>query len=230
MNQKIIDIMKALPLFAGLEKNELEMLAQKCAFPHFQRGELLFSAGYPATDVYIILTGSVKLVRAHPDGKERIVHLLLRGEMFGAPVAMQGGYYPVNAIALEQSTIMKIVTTNFQELFLKHPKVGQILIAQMSERMQQAHSDRVLSYDAVEKRIAWFLIDLLERIQKNFSRTSRIPIPLTRQDIADRVGSTVETVIRTLSTWSKQNLIDTQDKYIEIPSIPALRKAANLDT
>ena len=85
-----------------------------------------------------------------------------------------------------------------------------------------------MSFDSTEKRIAIFLLDLLERIQNTYGSTSRITIPLTRQDIADRVGSTVETVIRILSTWSKQKLIDTQDKYIEIPNMSTLRQVVGL--
>lgn len=230
MDKKISSYMKNISIFSGLGQSEMEVFAAKCTLCHLKRGEHAFSAGYPATHVYIILSGSAKLVRSHPDGKERIVHLLMRGEMFGAAVVMQGGFYPVNAIALEQSTTMKIEAKTFQDFFLRHPTVGQILIAQLGERIQQAHNDRVMSFDSIEKRIAVFLLELLERVQNAFGKTSRITIPLTRQDIADRVGSTVETVIRTLSIWSKQKLIDTQDKYIEIPNPSTLRKATGLDS
>lgn len=228
MNVSYVNNLKILPLFAGLDTSEIEALASQCEFCQLKRGEELFSAGYKATHAYIVLVGSAKLVRAHPDGKERIVHLLLRGEMFGAPVAMQGGFYPVSAVALEESTVMKIEAKIFGTFFLNHPKVGQMLIRQMSERMQQAHSDRVMSYDAVEKRIAVFLLDLFDQVQTIFGKTSRIPVPLTRQDIANRVGSTVETVIRILSGWSKQGLILTEDRYIEIPKPLALRQTVGI--
>ncbi len=228
MDKKISSYMKNISIFSQLNQSEMVVLSEKCTICHLKRGEHAFSAGYQATHVYIILSGSAKLVRSHPDGKERIVHLLMRGEMFGAALVMQGGFYPVNAIALEQSTVMKIEAKTFQDFFLLHPKVGQILIAQLGERIRQAHSDRVMSFDSTEKRIAIFLLDLLERIQNTYGSTSRITIPLTRQDIADRVGSTVETVIRILSTWSKQKLIDTQDKYIEIPNMSTLRQVVGL--
>src|SRR3990167_6720481 len=201
MDKKISSYMKNISIFSQLNQSEMVVLSEKCTICHLKRGEHAFSAGYQATHVYIILSGSAKLVRSHPDGKERIVHLLMRGEMFGAAVAMQSGFYPVSAVALEESTVMKIESKIFGTFFLTHPKVGQMLIGQMSERLQQAHSDRVMSYDTVEKRIAVFLLDLYDQVQTLFGKTSRIPVPLTRQDIADRVGSTVETVIRILSAW-----------------------------
>jgi CRP-like cAMP-binding protein len=219
--------MKSLPLFQKLDQVELERLALTCHLLEFKRGEVLFSAGHPAEHVYIIIYGSAKLVRAHPDGKERIVHLLIRGEMFGAAVAMQSGYYPVNAITLEQSCVLKIKSDIYRNIFLNHPIIGQTLVAQLSERVMQAHSDRVMSFDPVDKRIAIFLLELLERVQGIFGSTTRIPVPLTRQDIADRVGSTVETVIRHISLWSKQKIIKTQDRYIEILDPQSLRSKTN---
>jgi len=223
-----LQTIKNLPLFNSLSDEELLNMLDECEIVPLKKGEILFSAGYPATHVYIILSGCTKLVRSNPDGRERIVHLLLRGEMFGAAVAMQGGFYPVNAIALEDCIVMKICTKAFQNYFLRHPKLGQHLIAQLGERLQRAHTDRASSLDPVDRRVGLFLLDLLARSNKSFGHTLRIPIPLTRQDIADSVGSTVETVIRTLSQWSKANLIITQDRYIEIPHPERLKNAINV--
>ncbi len=226
---KDLRLIKSLPLFKDITVDDLQQLVAKCLFCELKRGEILFSAGNPASHTYIILSGSMKLVKAHPDGKERIVHILMRGDILGAVVAMQNGLYPVSALALEETSVMKIEIKNFKDIFLLHPKIGQTLINQMGERIQQAHIDRSASFDSVEKRIAVFLLDLLNRVQLIFGKTSRIPIPLTRQDIADRVGSSVETVIRILSLWTKDNLLVTQDKYIEIPDPESLNKTLNLD-
>lgn len=222
--EKVHHIINKLPLFSSLSKAEALEMSQITDLLSLKRGEVLFSAGYPATHVYIVLSGCTKLVRSNPDGKERILHLLLIGEMFGAAVAVNGGFYPVSAIAMEQSLVMQIPTGVYQNFFLKHPKVGHILINQLGERIQKAHNDRIMSFDSVDKRVAAFLLDLLLRIKKVFGMTNRIPIPLTRQDIADCVGSTVETVIRITSSWSKQGWIDTQDKYIEIIQPSSLEK------
>lgn len=206
-------------LFSKLAEDEVLTLSSHCRIRHIRRNETLFHTGDPANNVYVLLFGSVKLVRSNPEGKERIVHLLLRGEMFGAAVALQpGGVYPVTAIGLEHTGFIEISGTVFKNVFMKHPKIGQTLVSQMSERIQQAHNDRIMSFDSVDKRIAAFLIDLLRRSCARYGKTTRIPVPLTRQDIADRVGTTVETVIRTLSDWTKTGLIMTESKQIEIPN------------
>lgn len=226
-----IDLIQQLSqceLFAGLEEEDVLSLSSHCRLRHIRRGETLFYAGDPATNVYVVMFGSAKLVRSNPEGKERIVHLLLRGEMFGAAVALQQGGYPVTAVGLEHSSLIEIATPVFKSVFMKHPKIGQALVSQMSERIQQAHSDRIMTFDSVDKRIAAFLVDILMRSRKKFGMTTRIPVPLTRQDVADRVGTTVETVIRTLSEWSKCGLVITESKQIEIPNVEQLCESVGI--
>lgn len=215
-------------LFAGLEAGEVQALSRHCRLRHIRRGETLFHAGSPATHVYVVLFGSTKLVRSNPEGKERIVHLLLPGELFGAAVSLQNGAFPVSAVGLELTGIIEIAAPTFKTVFMKHPKIGQSLVAQMSQRILQAHSDRIMSFDSVDKRIAAFLADLLLRSCERFGPTTRIPVPLTRQDIADRVGTTVETVIRILSDWSKEEWVLTEKKQIEIPNIEKLCQAVGI--
>lgn len=209
-------LLKACSLFQNIADLELETLVAECSVTHPKRGELLVSAGTPALHVFIILMGSTKLVQSNPDGKERIVQFLFKNDLFGAAVVMNGGVYPISSIALEQSSILSIPRPVFANIFLKHPLIGQILITQMGERITQAHADRVNAYDSVEKRTAAFFLEILKKSRLLFGPTNRLSLPLTRQDIADRVGSTVETIIRTLSHWSKNNIISTHDKYIDI--------------
>lgn len=224
----LVQLLSQSELFAGLERDDILALSAHCRLRHIRRGEALFHAGSPAANVYVILFGSTKLVRSNAEGKERIVHLLLRGEMFGAAVALQNGQFPVTAVGLEHTGIIEIAAPVFKTVFMKHPKIGQTLVTQMSERIQQAHNDRILSFDSVDKRIAAFLADLLRRNCDRFGPTTRIPVPLTRQDIADRVGTTVETVIRTLSDWSKDSLVVTERKQIEIPNVETLCQAVGI--
>lgn len=215
-------LLKSCSIFQDLHDEELNSLIKECNILNPKRGEILFSAGYPASHVFIVLMGSTKLIQANPDGKERIVHFMFRGDMFGAAVVMNGGFYPVSAKALEQSSILSIQKNIFSDIFLKHPIIGKVLISQMGERIMQAHHDRVNAYDSVEKRTAAFFLEILKKSRSLMGQTKRISIPLTRQDIADRIGSTVETVIRTLSQWEKDQFINSAEKYIDILNETAL--------
>ncbi len=221
--------MKQLPLFASLSEEEMDLLAAKSELVVLNRKEVLFEVGDPAAHAFLLLSGSLKLTRPHPEGRERIVHLFLRGDLLGAAVAIQDGTYPASAVALEQSVVMKIEQGSFGSLFLNHPKIGKTLIAQMGERIQQAHMDRLGTFNSVEKRIAHFLLDLLKQVCIVYGPTSRITIPLTRQEIADRIGSSVETVIRIMSLWSKTGWIQTSDQMIEISDPKRLMEIVERD-
>lgn len=225
----LIQQLSKCELFSGLTNTDVLELSSHCRIRHIRRGEVLFQADTPADYVYVVLFGSIKLLRTNIEGKERIMHVLLSGEMFGAAVALQQGVYPVTAAGLEHTGLIEIATPVFKSVFMKHPKVGQLLVAQLSDRIHQAHHDRVAVYDSVDKRIAAFLVDLLERSRRQYGETTRIPVPLTRQDIADRVGTTVETVIRTLSDWSKAGLVMTESKQIELPNVARLYHHVGID-
>ncbi len=222
-------LLKKTPTFQSLDQPELDFLIEQGEVEEVKKGGTLFRAGTPAKHAYIGLIGSLKLIRLHPDGKERIVHVLLPGEVFGAAVALHQGEYPVSVRALEHSRVLKFEKTVFQQALLTHPTIGQLLIQQMSQRIQQAHQDEVMIYDAVEKRMGVFLLDLLQRMEARIGKTSRIPVPLTRQDIADRIGSTVETVIRVLSRWSKEDLIRSHGRHLEIPDLRRLQDTLQID-
>lgn len=221
--------LKQLEVFSSLEADDLASLTLHTELFNFKRGSFIYKTGDEASHVYLMNTGSAKLLKNHPDGKERIIHILLRGEIFGAMVVMNKGFYPVSAQGLEEGSCLKISAAIFRQFFLTHPKIGQKLMLQISQRMQMAHDDRLFTIDSVEKRIAFFLLDLLERIQKIYGQTSRINVPLTKQDIADKVASTVETVIRIMGQWSKQNLIISKDRHIEIPDVTLLKNIAGFE-
>ena len=125
---------KSCPLFSQLSDLEIENILLHSAIKSFDRSESLYKAGSPATHVYILLMGSAKLVRHHPDGKERIVHILLPGEMFGAAVALQGGTYPISAIALELSTAMEITREAFEQHFMAQRTIRQIRNCSLKQR------------------------------------------------------------------------------------------------
>ncbi len=216
-------------LFSTIDDQEFVNLMAGTILIQFKKGTVLYEAGEEAKHVYLLKSGSLKLVRIHSEGRDRIVHILLRGEVFGAVVALNNGLYPLRVQGLEEGSCLKIERDIFKQLFMAHPKLGAKLMLQISQRMISAHDDRLNTIESVDKRVALFLLDLLERIQKIYGPTSQINLPLTKQDIAERVASTVETVIRVMGQWSKSNLIAIKDRHIEIPDIALLKQNVMLE-
>ena len=200
-----------------MEEKEALVLLKNSSPIEWKKGDFVFEAGEKADFVFIVLSGALKLYRLHADGKERIVRFLLPGEVAGAVVAMNQEAYPLSAKTLDYSVVLKIRSGVFQKIFLSHPQLGPQFAKQIAERIQEAHTDSLMVFDSVEKKLAHCILDLLHRFQKRVGPTRRIPLSLTRQDIANRIGASVETVIRVFSEWAKKGLVLTQDKYVEVP-------------
>lgn len=209
-------LLAALPGFDQLPSNDIENLTKQCTLFSYAKGEAVFRAGDFAEEVFIMVSGSAKLVRHHAAGKDRIVHIVMKGDLFGAAVALKREVYPISAVALEEVSVLSIQSSIFQNSFLLHPLVGRMLLQQMGDRIQRVHEDMLAVYDNVENRILYFLLELQERIDERFGKSSKISIPLTNQNIADRVGTTVETAIRLTQKLRSEGVISQSNRHYTV--------------
>lgn len=223
-----LNLMEQIAIFQHLSTQEKIKLIPYLDYEITSKDSVIFKADKPAHWVYILASGSIKLTRLHRDGKERIVHIVIVNDLFGAAVALRKGLYPVTAICLEKCSLFKIESKNFQDHFISHKILGPELINQLSQRIHQAHDDLTLMFDSVEKRILYFLWDLNQRLNVINKSNNKISIPLTNQNIANRIGSTVETVIRTTRKLRDKGIIGVENKYYTLISITSIRKILEL--
>lgn len=215
MQNKIKTITK-LPLFKHLSEKDLAELIECGEILAYERGKNIFKAGDKPEHVFILISGAAKLIRHHAHGRDRIVHIVMKSDLFGAAVAFQKNCYPITATTLQDSSAFAIQARLFKTKFLAHQIIGKILLQQMGDRMQRAHEDLIATYDNVQKRILHFLLDLQMRSNR-LNHSSQISIPLTLQNIADCIGSSVETVIRETRKLRDQNLINVDRRFYSIP-------------
>jgi CRP/FNR family transcriptional regulator len=215
-------------IFDDLEDSDLDRLSEGSGWVSFNQGKTIFEAGSPVDYVYIVCFGSVKLVQTTSNGAEVILHFVPEGGLVAGVVAMQpNGRYPLSAVAHEPSGLIKIKSSTFRELVSAKSNLAQKLLHMISLRVNDLHSEKAVKMKNVPFKIAEFLIRTLEK-QKNGSKT-KIQIKLTRQDIANAVGTTVETTIRVLSQWTQDKIIATEGQNIEVLNKEALRKILNED-
>lgn len=219
----LLDRIRKHHLFEGLPDSDLAELVSNSEWKHFRSAQTLFEAGEPAQSVYIIGYGAAKLIQLSPAGEEIIMHLVPAGGLVAGVVAMQeNGRYPLTAVTMEDSGVIKLRSDCFRKLVSTKGKLAGQLLAMVAQRIADLHGDKMTSKGSVPEKIADFLLRQLEK-QPAGSGT-RITMRLTRQDIANSVGTTVETVIRVLSQWTQKNIISTQDHHIEILNKSALRE------
>lgn len=208
---------KSFPLFEGFDQAAIGDLLSGGTIKTHKHRETLYHAGDQAESFAVVLAGAYKLVKPTPRGDDIIVYFATPGDVIAALVmAKPGSVYPVTAKAMGPSKIYSIPKSTFQRSWLSNAKIQQRLNAFLYTRMSLVQDERALARAPLEQRIASLLLQLLERAHREGEHDHVLPIPLTRQEIADSLGVAVESAIRVMSEWSHRGLIRTTDRHIEI--------------
>lgn len=203
----IASVLKRASFFSSLSLKELQEIGPLFREEHFAKDQFIFFEGDPARYLYLVKEGKVKILKQSPSGKDIILEVTPPGEVFGG-VGILAEEHPASAQAMEHSQILKISRRDFFSLFGRYPPLAVEVIVALGRRLRDAHTIiRGLASERVERRIARILLKLADRIGSPEAEEIKLNIHLTRQDIADMVGSTVETAIRVMSRFQKEGLI-----------------------
>ena len=221
-----IDLVRKIPFFTSLSGADARRIADSLVERIVRRGEYLFWEGDPAEWLYVIREGKIKLVKSSSNGKEMVLEMVPPGQVCGTAVI----YSPTqlsSAVAESATTAFGLRRSELERFIYGTPQVAKAVIEYLGNRLKSAH-DTITSLvtSKVETRIASVLVKLAEHHGSQTPKGIRINIPLTRKDVADAVGATVETTIRTLSRFQKQKILTTESKHILILDVPRLKKLA----
>lgn len=220
-----LSFFKAVPLFQSLNEAERQLLAPVCRVRAYERGEVVFEDGEPATDLCFVLIGQVKIVKAAP-GRDVILGLFGPGEPVGAVAVFEGKRYPASAVALEPSSILRVPEREFFATIDAHPEMTRRLLQGLMLRQVEITRRLADLTGPVEGRIARLFLMLAERLGRRHGAAVTIPLALSRQEIADLTATTVETAIRVMSRWGREGLVTKEGDGFTIPDLGALRVAA----
>lgn len=215
-------LLERIGLFRGLTPAEAKALAQSCRVQVCGRGETVFVEGTRATEMSFVALGSVKIVKAAPN-RSVILRIVGAGNPIGLVAAWEGRPYPGSAIAVEPSTIVHIPEREFFSFTDRHPEVLRQILQHMMSRQVQLGQRVSEMTGSVEARIAQALLDLVASAGSVEGPKAFLPLALTRQEIADLAGTTVETAIRTMSRWAKDGVVLTEEGGFVVPDVARLR-------
>lgn len=212
---QLIKILHGYPLFRDLSEKELAPLLEGHRFKNVRHRDKLFTAGEAAENFALVLTGAFKLVRPTPRGEDAIMYFSLPGDVIGALVMLKpNGTYPVSSVAMGPSTVILLSRAVYKNAWMSSATVQAKLNSLLYVRMCILQDEKANAKLPLQQRIAALLLKILDRYPE--SDDSKLPIPLTRQEIADAVGASVESVIRCMSEMSQAGILRTEDKHIEI--------------
>ncbi|WP_288425253.1 response regulator [uncultured Spirosoma sp.] len=187
-----------------------------------RRKQYVYTEGDDPTRLYYVKSGNVKTIRANSDGKELITGLYSTGSFFGYVALLEHAPYTDSAVAIDDAELVYIASDEFQQL-LTDPRVGQqfirLLAGHVSERELQLVS---MAYNSLRRRVA----DTLLRLQQGTGQPAAPDlIQLSRDDLASIVGTATESLIRILSEFRQDGLIEQTHGVIRVLQPDKLRRA-----
>ena len=216
-----------LPL--GLENDDMDQLDSivKRAKP-YQKGEYLFQHGDTFNAIYAVRSGSVKTFSQDDTGDEQITGFYLAGEMMGLD-AVHEGHHPCSAIALETTSVCKIPFNRLEELSSQLPNLQHQLLRIMSKEITEDQALLILlGQKSAEERVAAYIVNMSDRMDKRGFSSLEFNLSMSRKDIGNYLGLTIETISRTFSNLQQKKLINSQRKHIEITDPEKLRALAGI--
>ena len=158
-----------------------------------------------------------------------ILGLFGPGEPVGAVAVFEGKRFPASAVALEPSTVLRVPERAFFATIDAHPEMTRSLLQGLMARQFEI-TRRLADLSApVERRIARLLLTLASRLGRPGEGRVEIPLALSRQEIAELTGTTVETAIRVMSRWGKEDLVVTTPDGFVVKDETALRQIAHAE-
>ncbi len=219
-------VIAACTLLNALKLPEQEALAELSFLAYAERGEIIWLAGAPSHLIAVVGVGFVKMTKTTPQGAEVAIELLGPGQCFGLLVAIEGREYPLSAIAVTNTWYMKIPTREFMELYNTNVGIQDHVVRSFGPRLRKAHDMMArMSTGRVEQRLAAVLLILMDSYGEPQTLGTRIAVPLTRQDLAEMAGTTVETSIRVMSRLQKEGIVTTDKQMITILDAASLSES-----
>ncbi len=222
--QQITGLLGGVPIFAGLNSHDLEVLSQSARRQGFKPDEVICQQGDPGHTLFVIVSGLVRILLPSFEGQEAVLVLLQPGEFFGELSLIDGEPRSASAVSMGATEVIVLYRDDFQSFLLEHPRAAITVMTVLCSRLR--HTDDVVA-DAVfldtRTRLAKKLLELSETFGEKVDDGVQIALRLRQQDLANMVGANRESVNRYLSAMENQGLIRMERQRITLLKPQELR-------
>jgi CRP/FNR family transcriptional regulator len=217
-----------VPYFSHLNEEELNIINKITRVKRYKKDEIIFFEGEKGDYIYIIKKGKVKMLKMNQNGDEQILNIFKKDDILAEVILFDKENYPATAIALSEIELFTINSRELSKIFLHHPQITVKVMKVMSSRLRRAQQNiRDFGLKDSKSRLASLLYHLAERHGDKKENEISISLFLTQKELANMIGTTRETVSRTLKSIEKQNIITTSRQKIVVNSIEKLKKLMN---
>lgn len=205
------DLLRRLTFFRRLSPDDRARVAEVSRVVTYERGDHIFVEGDPADAFICLVEGRVKVYKATPAGKEIILEIFGPGDPLAAVAVYESVPYPASALALESVSGVRIGQRDFFALLERYPALVRGLLSGLTMRLAELTRRLAeLTGARVEARFARLFLKLGHQIGRRDRGGLFVPMALSRQELADLTGTTIETTIRIMSRWQKEELLLTE--------------------
>ena len=220
-----MELLKHFPIFSHLSSFFLQEIASITVEKKYRKGTIIFMEGEPGAAVYFIKTGKVKISKMSNDGRELILNIFGKGDVIAEVTLFNDINYPATAEVIEDSVLGVIMNEQMEKLVIKNSELALQIIKILNKRLygaQQKLKQMALSDTYV--RTAQMIIKLAQEhgIEKN--GVTELQLQISRQELANMIGTARETVSRALSQFKKEGTVEIKGKKIIVKDMKELEK------
>jgi DNA-binding response OmpR family regulator len=199
----------------------IQKLSEQYAVENYDKKQMLYQEGKRPRFLYYLLKGKVKAYKSHEDGKEYITNLYSDGDFIGYTALIEDTNYDDSATILEDAEVMMIPKDDFLQMVYSDISIASKFIHIITQNVREKEERLLnLAYSSLRKRVAKALVDIVEKFNLK-EQTS--PIEISREDIAQYVGTATESLIRTLSDFKAEKHIDIKSGKIIVNNLEKLK-------
>lgn len=204
--EETYSFLKKLDLFSLLPEADLRSIARQSSTQNHSHGSFIVCEGDKESTCFLVLEGRVSMMKSSENGNQLVVELLFPGDLFSIVAAFEEEVATLTARAQKGTRVIRFPKKFLFALLSKHPEFYKIFVRESTRRLRTAHNMmRAIAHDKVENRIASALAELAKRPSACPSPEDGINI--TRQEIADLTGTSVETAIRITRSFEEQGIL-----------------------
>ncbi|WP_027367982.1 Crp/Fnr family transcriptional regulator [Desulfocurvibacter africanus] len=209
----LANTLSSVPLFTGLQPDQLERIARIAVDRPVDRGQMLFFERGEAEGFYIVAEGKVKIFRSAPDGREAVLHIYGVGESFGEVPMFMGGRFPASAAAVEKGKVIFLPRAELARLIREDATLAMNMLASLSGKLREfAGKIEALTLQEIPQRLSAYLLDLSERE----GDADAVELDMAKGLLASFLGATRETLSRALSRMAEQSFIEVKGRTIRL--------------
>jgi CRP/FNR family transcriptional regulator/CRP/FNR family cyclic AMP-dependent transcriptional regulator len=220
-----VDFLKKVPLFSGLDEEELQQIAAVVREQHYKKHTTIVHVDDPGNALYILKTGLVKVTIEDRDGYEMILRILYPTDFFGDMSLLDGEPRSATVTTQEPSEVLTVSRDHFLHIIEKSPKILLKMTTVLSQRLRKANQlIHSLAFFDVYGKVARTLLNLAKERSHETDQGRVIDMRLTQQELAELAGMTRETMARTLREFQQAGCIRVESGVITILALDMLQR------